>query len=292
MSRGRHGLVEHAGQATVRVGGVERDVGAARLQDAQQTDEHLGRASEAEADQHVGTRPRVPAGGGPAGPPARPARGTSGVCSPQDHRDRIGRPVCSLKELVDAHVRCGPRRRRIPIVEDAGDRSASVRAAGPRAARPGGRRSLRAGSGSAPSIRSIVGGVEQVGVVFERGDHAALVLRPRTLSGRTAPVRCSSATDSEGEFPARLIRGPASRSANAGQSLLVEPLAPSDRRTSPGRAASGSGRGPAGARIDQGERGTPGAPGRRAPPAGPGRGRPGTSGRPERSARIGSGLTK
>ena len=58
---GGAGVPEHVGQPVGRVGGIERHVGAAGLEDAEQTDDHLQAALDAQADQVAGPgrqRPR------------------------------------------------------------------------------------------------------------------------------------------------------------------------------------------------------------------------------------------
>ena len=45
---------------SVRVGGVERQIGAAGLENAEQADDHLGRALDAQTDNHFGTDAACP----------------------------------------------------------------------------------------------------------------------------------------------------------------------------------------------------------------------------------------
>ena len=69
------GVLEHEGEAVARVGGVEGEVGAARLEDGEQRDEHVERALEADADERRRGRRRGRGGGGRAGWRAGRARG-------------------------------------------------------------------------------------------------------------------------------------------------------------------------------------------------------------------------
>ena len=50
----RAGVFEHEGEALRGVGGVERQIGAAGLEDAEQADDHLERALDAQPDHHFG----------------------------------------------------------------------------------------------------------------------------------------------------------------------------------------------------------------------------------------------
>ena len=51
----RAGVLQHVGEALGRVVGIERHVGAAGLEDAEQPDQHLERALDAKSDHHFGT---------------------------------------------------------------------------------------------------------------------------------------------------------------------------------------------------------------------------------------------
>ena len=51
----RAGVVQHEGEPLGRIVGVERQVGAAGLEDAEQADDHLGRALDAQPHHHLGT---------------------------------------------------------------------------------------------------------------------------------------------------------------------------------------------------------------------------------------------
>ena len=50
----RAGILEHEGQALGRIVGIERQIGAAGLEDAEQPDQHRGRALDAEPDHGLG----------------------------------------------------------------------------------------------------------------------------------------------------------------------------------------------------------------------------------------------
>ena len=50
----RAGILEHEGQALARVIGIERQIGAAGLQDADETDQHRGRTLHAQTDRGLG----------------------------------------------------------------------------------------------------------------------------------------------------------------------------------------------------------------------------------------------
>ena len=62
----RPGVVQHERQALARIGRVERHVGAARLEHAEQRDQQLRRALEADADQRLRPDAQRPAAAGPA----------------------------------------------------------------------------------------------------------------------------------------------------------------------------------------------------------------------------------
>ena len=53
-STGAPASVEHEGEALARIVRVERQIGAARLEDAEQPDDHLERALDAQPDHHLG----------------------------------------------------------------------------------------------------------------------------------------------------------------------------------------------------------------------------------------------
>ena len=51
----RAGVFQHEGQPLGRIAGVERQIGAARLEDAHEPDEHRGRALDAQPHHDLGT---------------------------------------------------------------------------------------------------------------------------------------------------------------------------------------------------------------------------------------------
>ena len=70
----RAGIREHEGEALARVAGVERQIGAAGLEDAEQPDQHLERALDAQPDHDLGADARARADDAPAGWRAHRAR--------------------------------------------------------------------------------------------------------------------------------------------------------------------------------------------------------------------------
>ena len=109
---------EHQRQPLRRVRRVERHVGAARLEDAEQGHHHRRRALDAEPHQHLGADAQAPqVVGQPVGPRVR-ARRRSGVSRRPDTAGASGRPRRLRREqLVDqrarrpARPRCRSRRR-------------------------------------------------------------------------------------------------------------------------------------------------------------------------------------
>ena len=53
----RRRIREHEGQAVLRIARVERQIGAAGLENAEQADQHLQRTLKAQADYHLGPDP-------------------------------------------------------------------------------------------------------------------------------------------------------------------------------------------------------------------------------------------
>ena len=76
------GVRQHEGQPLGRVGRIERQIGAAGLEDAEQADHHLRRALQAKPDHASPARPPDRADGAPAGWRAPPARRSS-ACGPR-----------------------------------------------------------------------------------------------------------------------------------------------------------------------------------------------------------------
>ena len=50
---------QHEGEALRRIAGIERQIGAAGLEDAEQGDHHLERALDAQPDHHLGADPEA-----------------------------------------------------------------------------------------------------------------------------------------------------------------------------------------------------------------------------------------
>ena len=55
----RAGILQHEGETVGRVGRIERQIGAAGLEDAQQPDQHLQRALDAQPNHHLGSDPEA-----------------------------------------------------------------------------------------------------------------------------------------------------------------------------------------------------------------------------------------
>ena len=98
------GVVEHEGEPLRRVGRIERHVGAAGLEHAEQRDDQ-SRASARRQTPTSDVRARRPrrAGAARAGSRGRRARRRSALAVAQTSGDRVGRPpACASKQLVDA----------------------------------------------------------------------------------------------------------------------------------------------------------------------------------------------
>ena len=55
----RAGILQHEGETVGRVGRIERQIGAAGLEDANEPDQHLQRALDAQPDHHLGSNPEA-----------------------------------------------------------------------------------------------------------------------------------------------------------------------------------------------------------------------------------------
>jgi hypothetical protein len=97
-------VLEHEGEPLLGVRRVERDVGAAGLEDAEEADHHLEGALDAEADEHVGAHAeRLEAAGEPAGAEGELAVGEA--LARADHCHGLRRLAClSLEEVVQAET--------------------------------------------------------------------------------------------------------------------------------------------------------------------------------------------
>ena len=58
QDQGNGGVAEHEGEPLIGVGGIQRDVGAAGLENPEQPDNHLRRAFDAQADEASRATPR------------------------------------------------------------------------------------------------------------------------------------------------------------------------------------------------------------------------------------------
>ena len=102
-------VLDHVAEPVHRVAGIERHVGAAGLEDAQQPHHHLHAALHADPHPHVGTRRRARGGGAPAGWPARSAPRTSParLRTPPPPRPACARP--GLRRARGRTPRAGTR---------------------------------------------------------------------------------------------------------------------------------------------------------------------------------------
>ena len=161
----RLGVVQHEGEALGRIVGVERQVGAAGLEDADQPDQHLQRALDAQSHHHLGTDPeRAQMMRQLARARIELAIGEALVL--EHHRGRIG----GLRHLRREQLRQGGGRDRmrgvVPVVQDG---AALVGAENVETAD----RPLGIGNGSleqsneAARHRLHAGAIEQIGRVFQ-----------------------------------------------------------------------------------------------------------------------------
>ena len=107
----------HIGEAVGRVGGVERHVGAPRLEHRQQGDDHLQRALGADPDRHLRTDPQLPQPPRQGvSPPVELAIGQRKV--PRDHSDALrGAVDLRLDQPVEQEGGWIGHRRRRPLAE-------------------------------------------------------------------------------------------------------------------------------------------------------------------------------